>query len=271
MDIHYVTYALDGLLTIAIPIVLAVYLTRKYQLYWRLWWIGAAIYALASIGLAVLNNYVIYPWLNQLNYSSAYSAMTVLILSALILAFSTALLEELLRYAMFRWWIRDARSWVEGLLAGLGHGGAWAIFIGGAIIYNFVNMMIVKNRDLSTLVTPEQLSFAQTQVANYWSAPWYTTLNDIVQTIFILPVQVCLALVVLQAFLRKQLVWLPLAIIAHTIFEAARLIAPNLLNGALADLVIAAFGVAAVFGILALRPQDIEKDLHTSQAFAVAK
>jgi uncharacterized membrane protein YhfC len=232
---------------------LAIYVTRKFELYWRLWWIGAAVFILSQVGLIPFDNYVIAPLLGRLNNNPAFSAISGLILSALVLGLVASLFEEILRYAMFRWWAKDARSWVNGFLTGAGHGGAAAIILGGLVLYNFVNMAIVRNGDLSTMVTADQLPLAQAQVNAFWATPWYMTLNDAVQQLFTIPVQICFALILLQTFIRKQWYWILLAIAAHTLFEASRVVAQNLLSGYLADLVIAVFGIAAVVIIIAFR------------------
>lgn len=268
MSILHVTYALDGLLTIAIPILVALYIIRKYDLYWRLFWIGAAVFALAQILLAVFNQYVVYPFLNNITQTSAFGSVNGLVVAALILGLSTALFEELLRLGMFRWWAREARSWVDGFLTGVGHGGAAAIFLGALILYNYINMAMVKNSDLSTLVPVEQLQQAQAQVAAFWSAPWYTTLNDIFQAVFTLAVQIALALVVMQVFVRRQWFWVVIAILAHTLFEMSRIVAQNLLTPLLTDMVIAGFGLAAIAVIIALRPSKPTRELTSDSANA---
>jgi uncharacterized membrane protein YhfC len=266
MSILHVTYALDGLLTIAIPILVAVYIIRKYDLYWRLFWIGAAVFALAQILLTVFNQYIVYPFLSRISETAA--SVNGLIIAALILGLSTALFEELLRLGMFRWWAREARSWIDGFLTGVGHGGASAIFLGALILYNYINMAMVKNSDLSTLVPAEQLQQAQAQVAAFWSAPWYTTLNDIFQTVFTLAVQIALALVVMQVFVRRQWFWLIIAILAHTFFEMSRIVAQNLLTPLLTDMVIAGFGLAAIAVIIALRPSRPAREITSETAKA---
>jgi uncharacterized membrane protein YhfC len=262
MNILYITYALDGLLLIAMPIVLGFVVTRKYELYWRLWWIGTAIYVLAQIILLPFDNYVVSQLLGKINNNPTLSAVTVLIISALIVGVAVALVEEALRYAMFRWWAKEARAWADGLLAGIGHGGAAAIFLGAIVLYNFLNMVYARSVDISKFVTADQLPLVQAQVNAYWSTPWYTTLAEIVQQVFIFPVQICLALVMLQAFLRKQWVWAFVAFGYHALFETTRVVAQNLLSGYWVVPVLAAFGIGSVFLIFALRRTD-SRDLST--------
>jgi uncharacterized membrane protein YhfC len=263
MDILYLTYSLDGLLMVAMPIALGIYLTRKYELYWRLWWIGAAVFILSQVGRIPFENYVVVPLLYNINSIPALSAIAVLILSALILGLSAGLWEELLRYAMFRWWAKDARSWRNGLLAGAGHGGAGAIILGLLVLYNFINMAMVRNMDLSTMVSADQLPVAQAQVNAFWSAPWYSTLNEAVQQLFTIPIQICFALLVLQTFIRKQSYWVFLAIGVHALFEATRVISQNLLNVYLVNMVIGVFAVASIVTIFVLQRPEPTQDLST--------
>jgi uncharacterized membrane protein YhfC len=256
MDIRYVTYTLDGLLTLAIPIALGIYVTRKYELYWRLWWVGVAIYVLSQVILLPFETYAATPLIGKVNNNPALSAIMVLILSALILGLSTAFVEELLRYAMFRWWAKEARTWATGFLTGIGHGGAAAILLGALVLYNFINMAYVRNSDLSKFVTAEQLPLAQAQVNAFWAVPWYLTLNELIQQVFTIPVQICLALIVMQTFVRKQSYWLLIAIVFHTLFETTRVVVQNLTSGFLVDLVIAVFGITSIVIIFIFKRSD---------------
>ncbi len=184
MNILYVTYALDVLVMIGLPIGLGIYLTRKFQLYGRLWWIGAAVFILSQVGHIPFNAYVVNPLLARLNDSAVLPSTPILIIGAMVVGLSAGLWEELFRYGMFRWWAKDARSWGSALLLGTGHGGAEAIILGLLVLYTFISMIMLKNMDMTTLVTAEQLPLAQAQVQAFWSANWYDTLLGGVERIF---------------------------------------------------------------------------------------
>jgi uncharacterized membrane protein YhfC len=261
MNVLYTTYILNGLLVIAIPIALAVYLTRKFELTWRLWWIGAAVFILSQVGHLPFDTYVVTPLLDKMNSNPALPATGALILSALMLGLSAGLWEEILRYAMFRWWAKDDHSWSHGLLAGAGHGGAGAIIIGLLVLYNFNNMLIVRTMDLSTLVSADQLPVVQAQVNAFWSAPWYSTFTEATQQLFTILVQICFTLLVLQTFIRTQLYWVFIAIGAHTLFEAARVVSQNLLNVYLMNVVLGVFAIGSIIAIFVLRSPETAKDL----------
>lgn len=249
----YFTYVLDVLLMVAIPIALGIFLVRKFDLEGRWWWIGAIVYIVSQIFLQPLENYVLNPYLNNLSYSGTLSSVDVLIFGGLVLGLSAGVCEELLRFAMFRWWTKDARSFESSLLLGTGHGGAASIAVACVVFYNFVNMALFRNKDLTTLVPADQVQVFQSLLAAFWSAPWYYTLREAIGQIFMLSIEICLAVMVLQTFIRKQWYWVLLAIGFHSLVESARVIALNLssneyvMNGVLG---IFALGSIAIIYVL---------------------
>jgi uncharacterized membrane protein YhfC len=251
----FLTYSIDIILLIAIPIALGIFLVRKFDLEGRWWWIGVMVYIISQVILLPLENYVINPFLNNLSYSGSLPSMVVLALGGLILGLCTGVCEELLRYSMFRWWTKDARSFESSLLLGVGHGGAGSIFLALMVIYNFINMIIFRNKDLTTLIPADQVQILQTQIAAFWSAPWYYTLREAIGQIFMLTIQVSLAVMILQIFIRKQRYWLLLAISYHTLVEAARIIVLNLTNETFMNGVLGIFAMLSVLIILKLRPR----------------
>ena len=126
----FITYLLDILVLFAIPIALGIFLVRKFELEGRWWWIGAIVYVVSQVIFLPLENYFINPFLNNLSFSGPLPSIEVLILGGLILGLTASICEELLRYGMFRWWAKDARSFESGLLLGTGHGGAASIILG---------------------------------------------------------------------------------------------------------------------------------------------
>lgn len=256
-----ITYSLNIFLLFAIPIALGIFLVRKFYLEGRWWWISAIVYILSQIILLPLENYFINPFLNNLSYSGSLPSIEVLIFGGLILGLSAGLCEELLRYGMFRWWTKDARSFESGLLLGTGHGGAASIILGCLVFYNFVNMAWFHNKDLSTLVPADQVQILQSQIMAFWSVPWYYALREAIGQLFMLSIQICLAVMVLQAFNRKQWHWILLAIGFHTLVEAARVIVLNLTNEFLVNVVLGVFAIFSLLIILALRPPKASENI----------
>lgn len=267
----YFTYTLDILILFAIPIALGIFLVRRFDLEGRWWWIGAIVYVISQIIFLPLENYIVDPFLNKLNYSGILPSLEVLIIGGLVIGLSAGVCEELLRYAMLRWWTNDARSFESGLLLGTGHGGAASIILAFLVIYNFVNMASVRNSDLSTLVPADQVQMIQSQVSAFWSIPWYSTFREAIGQVFMLTIQICLAVMVLQTFIRKQWYWVFLAIGFHTLVEAARVITLNLSNEYLTNGVLGIFAFLAVLILLALRnPKASERSSSSTMSKTIS-
>jgi uncharacterized membrane protein YhfC len=122
-------------------------------------------------------------------------------------------------------------------------------------------MIAVRNMDISTLVPADQLVTVQAQINAFWSAPWYYTIREAVDQFFTIPIQICFAVLVLQTFIRKHWYWVLLAIGFHTLVEATKVVAQNLLNAYLTELIIGAFAILSVVIIFALRRPEPPADL----------
>lgn len=216
--ILYVMYPLQAILMIAIGIVWGIVLTRKFSLSWRLYGIGAATFVLSQVVHLPLNAAL--TLLFQKGVLPAPPAAWKLPFNAVVLGLTAGLCEEVARYCVYRWWAKDARSWRKGMLFGAGHGGIEAILLGALVLWAFIQMIITRSLDLSTIVPAEQLDLAQRQVAAFWGAKWYAPLIGVFERAFTLPVHVGLSLIVLQVFTRKQLRWLWLAIGWHALIDA---------------------------------------------------
>ena len=219
MDILFWAHLLNGLLMIAMPVGLAIYLTRRWKLGWGLWFIGAGTFILSQVGHipfnsaagALLNRTAMVNWFKP----------NQLIFNAIFLGLSAGLFEELFRYGMFRWWAKDARSWRKGVLAGAGHGGVEAIILGILVLYSFMQLAAYRNVDLATIVPAAQLEVAQGQITTYWSATWYASLLGALERFFTIPVQIAFSVIVMQTFTRKQWFWVWLAVLYHALIDAS--------------------------------------------------
>jgi uncharacterized membrane protein YhfC len=218
----YIPYFIKILFLAGLPIALGIYLVRKFDLEGRWWWIALSIYFISQIILQPLENGLIAPYLYSLNYSGVLPSTEVLIFGGLLIGLCVGFCEELLRYSMYRWWAKDARSFKSGLLLGIGHGGAASIF----------------------------LAF---QVLAYWTNPGYYSFPVVIGQILMIAIQVCLAIIVLQAFSRKQGFWILLAIGFHALVEATRVIALNMANEYVMIAILGAFTILSIIIILSIR------------------
>ncbi len=217
-------YPLAGTLMIVLPLGLAVVLVRRWPALpgWRWWMLGAVTFVLAQLGHLPFN-WLADRWLKQTFNFAVWSEMGALVFTVLFLGLSASLWEELARYAMFRWWGKAARSWEGALLTGAGHGGVEAILLGALSLAGFFQMMALQGQDLAALVPPERLGEVQQQIATYWNVAWYVPLLGALERVFALTIQVSLAVLLVQTFLRGQRRWLWLAIGYHALVDAVAL------------------------------------------------
>jgi uncharacterized membrane protein YhfC len=254
MDLLFFAHLLNGLLMIAMPVGLAIFLTARWKFGARLWLIGAATFILSQVGHIPFNALATLV-LNRTPLVNL-TPEVALIFNAIFLGLSAGLFEELFRYGMFRWWAKDARSWRKGVLTGAGHGGAEAIILGALVLYAFVQLAYLRNADISKVVPPGQVAATQQQVFSYWSMTWYASLLGAVERLFAIPTQIALAVLVLQTFTRRQWFWVWLAVLYHAVLDTSAVYLAPKLGTLPTEGVIAGFAVLSAILIFVLRQPE---------------
>lgn len=258
-----ITHLLNGLLMVALPVALGIFLARKFRLGWRLWWIGTATFVLSQIGHIPFN--IAVGLLFERGILPAPAQNFGLIFTAVFAGLSAGVWEEIFRYGAFRWWAKDARSWSKALMVGSGWGGAEAIILGVVVLINYAVMVAAQVGDISSLIPEGQAALLDQQIAVYWSLPWYDTLLGALERAFALTVQICLSVMVLQVFIRKNILWLFLAIGWHAFVDALAVYLISTTNAYVTEAVIGVTAIISLVVILALRqPEPAGEDPHTS-------
>jgi uncharacterized membrane protein YhfC len=256
MDLITFTHLLNGLLMIAMPVGLGIFLARRFHLSWRLWWIGAGTFFLSQVGHIPFNAGLTV--LFQRGVLPSPAAEWKLPFNAITLGLSAGLWEELSRYAAYRWWAKDARNWRKGILMGAGHGGLEAIILGLLVLFTLVSMLSVRNSDLSKLVPPDQLELAQSQIIAYWNSPVFLTLFGALERAFTIPVQIALSVLVLQAFTRNHIRWLFAAIGWHALVDCLAVLMVSTRGVYLTEALIGVESLISVAFIFILRQPEPE-------------
>jgi uncharacterized membrane protein YhfC len=218
MDILFFTHLLNGLLMLAMPIGLAIYLTRHWNLSGRIWWIGASTFIISQV-FHIPFNLGVGRILNQTGMV-AWDPKLQIIFNAVFLGLSAGIFEESARFLILRWWAKEARSWRKGVLFGAGHGGAEAIILGILVLYTYFQFAALRNADLSKIIPSSQLDLVHSQLEAYWSATWYASLLGALERFFTIPCQIAMAVMVMQVFTRKHIRWLFLAVAYHAMIDA---------------------------------------------------
>jgi uncharacterized membrane protein YhfC len=259
MNILFLTYLLNGFLMIAMPIGLGIFLSRKFELEWRLFLIGAGTFVLSQVGHLSFNWAITTFGLSRLFLPVFWQN----VIYAGFIGLSAGVWEELARYAMYRWWAKDARSWSKALMIGTGHAGVEAVALGFLVLVTFVQLVSLRNLDLTQVVPADQLSTVQAQVAAYWSMPWYSTFLGAAERLFAIPAHLAMAVMVLQAFTRKKFWWVGLAVLFHVIWDGVLVYAAQSgLSSWGVEVIALIFALASLGIIFALRSPEPQPQIE---------
>jgi uncharacterized membrane protein YhfC len=257
MDSSLVFHLLNSVLMVAMPLTLAIILSHRWKPGWRILLIGATTFILSQVGHIPFN-----ALMTRLLSKTALASLSVqeaLIFNAIFLGLSAGFFEEFFRYGMFRWWLNDAHTWRKGILAGVGHGGVEAIILGGLALFSVFQLIAFRNMDLSTVYTGDTLRHATEQVRAYWSATWYDSMLGAVERLFTIVMQISLAVIVVQSFIRNQKRWLWLAIGYHALIDAVSVYAVSKISPYWVEGIVGVFALISLGIIFILRsPEPVE-------------
>lgn len=210
---------LNPLLMLVMPLTLGVFLARRQGGEWRLFGIGAVTFVASQVLHIPFNAWILNPFLGRIA-GTGIQAGNALIVSALFLGLSAGIFEETVRYLVFRFWLKDARDWRSALMLGAGHGGIEAIIVGVLAALTVIQIMTLRGVDLATVVPAEQLDLAKAQIATFWALPWYAVLLGALERASAMALHLGATVLVLQAFTRKHIGWLFVAILWHALLDA---------------------------------------------------
>jgi uncharacterized membrane protein YhfC len=212
-------FALNFLGMIALPIVLAFYLTRKLELEWKLVFAGALTFIAAQIfHIPFLR--AVTALFNNPNFPDPPESMKAII-TAVILGLAAGIFEETARWILFRFRLKNVKSWNEGVLVGVGHGGVESLLLGVLGLVTFFNMLLMRNGNLSALGVPDaMIETAKAQVAAFWSTPIYMAIMGLVERIFAICLHLALSVMVLYSVVYKKPLWFWAALLWHAFVDA---------------------------------------------------
>lgn len=232
-----IAYAVNFLGMILLPIILWISFARKFSLSGKLILAGG----LTFIASQVLHIPLVFGMGSFLKNVS-------LLVNAIILGLLAGLFEETARYILFKFILKKARAWKEGVLVGLGHGGTEALILGVLAAFGFITMLALRSGDLSAMsgIPADQVELAKQQVDAYWSAPGYMALIGFVERLFAIMLHVSLSVMVLYAIAYRKPIWFWLALLWHTLVDAVAVYAIQNVG------VLATEGIIAIFGVVSL-------------------
>lgn len=195
-------YLVAGIIEISLPVVVILYVRKKYDLSLVVVALGGGMFLLSLVRIP-LNSFV------ASNLSRYLFGPSLLVLSALFPSLTAGVFEEGCRFAGYKYAFGpDARNFKNGLLYGAGHGGAESILLRG------VNNVILFFFLMFAPALLPALALAQVQ-----AVPLYLPLVGAVEGVLAFCIQVGLSIVVLQCFLKNSRKYLGYAVGFHTLID----------------------------------------------------
>jgi uncharacterized membrane protein YhfC len=242
-------------LMIVMPIGLALYLSWKLKTEWKLFGIGVATFVISQVFHIPFNGLVLNSLVSRLGLSLDQTGLQ-LALVALIYGLSAGVFEEVTRFLGYHWWIKEERDWKSALMFGAGHGGIESILLGGVVLLAFIQATTLQGTDLSTVVDADQVEVARAQIEAYWAVPWHLAILGAVERLATICFHLSATVLVLQAFRRKNGIWVVLAVCWHTFVDATAVFASHTWNPYITEGLILALGIASVVIIFVLKSPD---------------
>jgi uncharacterized membrane protein YhfC len=262
---YYLLYTLNALLMLVPPILLGVYLARKWGMSWSLYIAGAVTFIISQIGHLPFNDFV-QPSLNTMLSGLPNTAAIVGL--ALFLGVSAGVFEEVARYLTYAYWRKDARTWARGMMLGAGHGGVESLIVGLRFAATFILLSAYDAGLAPNLLAtvpadqlPEAQVFIQAQIQQLHDIPWYGRLLGGIERLFAITLHLSLSLLVMQCFTQGKRSFLLLAIGWHALANAGAVILIGTTNEYVAELFLAIMALLSLFIIRNYkRPEPVEPE-----------
>ncbi len=249
----YLTYTLNFLLMMSMPFLLAGFLAGRLGTRWGLIWVGAVTFIASQVVHIPLNIV-----LGRIGLIQAASSGWPLVRLAVVAGLSAGLCEELARYLVLRFWLKRDRSWRSALMFGAGHGGVEAVFFGGLAAIGAINIFVLRNVDPALVgVTADKLPALQAQLAAAWSMPVLYPLLGAFERLSAISMHLFLAVLVMQAFTRNNLLWLVAAVGWHTLTDAMAVYGATVWGALPVEAAVAVLALVGLALLFALRQPEL--------------
>jgi len=238
---------------IFLPIIAWIYFSRNFKLSWKLVLAG---------GLTFIASQILH--IPLVTAFGPFFAKNTLLVNAVILGLLAGVFEETARYILYKFILKKSRTWKDGMLVGLGHGGTEALIIGVVSAMAFVTMVTYRSLDLSTVpsIPADQVELAKQQVAAYWSTPPYLALIGFIERFFAMCLHVGLSVMVLYAITNKKPVWFWVALLWHALVDAVAVYMAQKVGILAVEGIVAILALTSIWIVFILRPtfsQDTTK------------
>jgi ABC-2 type transport system permease protein len=248
---------------ILLPLCLAIVLRRSDRVPWLYFCVGVLTFVVAQL---------VHLPLNRLLESAGLlpdEAVTGIALAqaAAILGLTAGLTEELVRTAGYAI-VKRARRFQDGVMMGLGHGGIEAMLIAVVLAASISSLVFFSETNEPPVeLLPEQAAAIEKQLSHLADSP-LLTLAPLVERMIALAIQVSLSVVVLQAFVHRNWLYVAAAILIHATFDFVAVYASaEIENIWLLEAILALFALPLVVWTWRLRPGPEDREVARRTEF----
>ena len=231
---------------------LLIWTVRKKWFSWKVFGSGVLIFIVFVLILEpIVHRLMIVPPVGESSFPHLKFSNSP-IMFALYGALMAGIFEESGRMLAFLWLIPKRRSYGDGFVYGVGHGGTELLIIGFLGTLSSILLLITFNQTgnepIFQNLPPEQLNILKKMVETIESTPFVVLLVGLVERIIALVIQIALSLFVLLGLLQKRYLVYPAAIVLHAIVDFM----PGLYQAGMIRNIWLVEGVLMVFGAVAL-------------------
>lgn len=203
-----------------VPIALAVIFIKKGVSKIKVFFIGMLGFVIMQIAIRI-------PLLSLIANQAWYLRLSEnIVLISLFLGLTAGLFETVGRFIVFKFFLKKERSYEDGLMAGLGHGGIEAIVLVGLTYINNIVFSVMINLGVSDMLLgassaiPEARAGLETAItALTTTAPSMFLLGG-VERVFTIVIHMALSLLVLEGIKRKKaFLYMCFAFLAHGLLD----------------------------------------------------
>lgn len=253
-----------GLIMILIPIIAAIAFHNHAHIPWKIFLLGMAAFIVSQIGHLPFNQLALAPLLTKFNLTLTAQATTgSLLLVSLAYGLSAGIFEEVIRYLWYRFFLKENRTWNDGIMLGLGHGGVEAIILGISVLLTFIQIMALKNTDLAIL--GDQAQAAEQAITSYLNTDWHQFLLGSFERFSAVILHLGLSVIVLQVFRKNKPSYLFLAIAIHTFVDAFAVFASLRFNVLVLEALVFLFALLTFLLALSFRKSNQAQEALTAQ------
>ncbi|MBZ9687656.1 YhfC family intramembrane metalloprotease [Clostridium estertheticum] len=137
-------------------------------------------------------------------------------------ALAAGIFEEVGRFVMFKFFLKNNRQWKDGLGYGLGHAGIETILIGALSYLNALIMSLAINSGtINNLLKNQNTAEIETVKNSLVNVTLLATSMGVFERVFAFTIQIALTFIVLYAIRERKNIYLLVAILLHALVDSA--------------------------------------------------